>query len=207
MKNSTVTITKGDGFTAISFENPIEYLKEYAYNGTVLLTALDGTEVKTFWDKGQIIDIYNDRQLVCSCRVTEVKIKNRWRKVILDAWDKHGKIFDYELEYRRLLDALFVEHSISKNRGNGGSLDNLKENIITTISEIQAKTEEYNAVKDEKIFWQDVTDSDSYRLALLSGYSRRLHKPYDEYLQNREMFVTDNNNSDSGEDYNWINDL
>ena len=37
------------------------------------------------------------------------------------------------------------------------------------------------------LFWQDVTDADAYRLATLSGYSRKLHKPYDTYLKEQEL--------------------
>ena len=44
------------------------------------------------------------------------------------------------------------------------------------------------------IFWQDVTDADAFRLATLSGYSRALHKPYDAYLKEQELFL--NNGQD-----------
>ena len=47
------------------------------------------------------------------------------------------------------------------------------------------------------LFWQEVTDADAFRLATLSNYSRTLHKPYDEYLKNKEIF--ENNTKDEEE--------
>ena len=83
-------------------------------------------------------------------------------------------------------------------------VNELKEDIIKTVAEIKQKETEYKKNKDEKIFWQEVTDYDSYRLANLSGYSRKIHKPYDEYLKNLEMFKT--NNEEEKED-DWMKEL
>lgn len=67
-------------------------------------------------------------------------------------------------------------------------IDELKADIIETIHDFREKEREYRETKDEMLFWQDVTDADAYRLATLSSYSRKLHKPYDAYLKEQEMF-------------------
>ena len=80
----------------------------------------------------------------------------------------------------------------------------MKADIIETIHDFREKEKEYKETKDEMLFWQDVTDADAYRLATLSGYSRKLHKPYDTYLKEQEMFQ---NNTDDEDDDNanaWI---
>ncbi len=68
-------------------------------------------------------------------------------------------------------------------------IDELKSDIISTVEEINEKSEEYKKTQDKDIFWQEVTDADEFRLAILSGYSRKLHLPYNEYLNNKELFV------------------
>lgn len=74
-------------------------------------------------------------------------------------------------------------------------IKNLKADIVETITEINNKTEEYKRTEDDKIFWTDVTEKNEYFLAVLSGYSRVLHKPFDEYLKEKEMYNTEDNNS------------
>lgn len=76
-------------------------------------------------------------------------------------------------------------------------IENLKKDIISTINEINEKENKYLQDKDEDVFWQEVTTGDEYRLYNLSGYSRRLHKPWDEYLKNKEMFVEDSSEEDT----------
>lgn len=70
------------------------------------------------------------------------------------------------------------------------NIKSLKQDIIETVSEIKNKENEYSNTKDEKVFWQEVTPGDEFRLQTLSGYSRKLHKPLDEYLRQKEMFMT-----------------
>ena len=77
-------------------------------------------------------------------------------------------------------------------------VEDLKSDIITTVGEINNKADEYSKTKDEDLFWQEVTDADEYRLSCLSGYSRKLHKPYDEYLKAKEIFI-DDDKTDSDE--------
>ena len=80
-------------------------------------------------------------------------------------------------------------------------INDLKTDIISTISEINEKEREYKDSEDENIFWQEVTDADAFRLATLSGYSRSLHKPYDEYLKAQELFKSgEENETDNDEE-------
>lgn len=74
-------------------------------------------------------------------------------------------------------------------------IDNLKEDIKNTVAEINDKVREYEKTNDENIFWTDVTEKNEYFLAVLSGYSRELHKPFDEYLKAKEMFNIENNDN------------
>lgn len=76
------------------------------------------------------------------------------------------------------------------------NIDNLKTDIIETVTEIEAKTKEYEKTNDENNFWTDITEKNEYFFSVLSGYSRTLHKPYDEYLKAKEMFNTDDNDID-----------
>ena len=86
----------------------------------------------------------------------------------------------------------YVEVPLSEEK-----INELKADIIETIHDFREKEKEYKETKDEMLFWQDVTDADAYRLATLSSYSRKLHKPYDAYLKEQEMFLS---NADDEED-------
>ena len=100
---STLSITKGDGITAYSFTRPIDELKKYAYNGQAFFDAVDLSQATEFWDRRQTIEIYNDGHCLYSLSMSEVKYKGRWRKIITDAWDKGGKVFDFSEGYNELL--------------------------------------------------------------------------------------------------------
>lgn len=81
-------------------------------------------------------------------------------------------------------------------------IEELKTDIVDVIHDFRQREAEYKVTKDEMLFWQDVTDADAYRLATLSGYSRKLHKPYDAYLKEQEIFQ---NNTDDEENDNSDN--
>ena len=81
-------------------------------------------------------------------------------------------------------------------------IEALKVDIVDVIHDFRRREAEYKVTKDEMLFWQDITDADAYRLATLSGYSRKLHKPYDAYLKEQEMFQ---NNTDDEENDNSDN--
>lgn len=81
-------------------------------------------------------------------------------------------------------------------------VDELKDNIISTVAEIDSKSAEYEKLHDENIFWQDVTDADEFRLATLSNYSRQKHKPYDAYLKEKELFNKQEDDDTDAEETN-----
>lgn len=76
------------------------------------------------------------------------------------------------------------------------NIDNLKTDIIDTVNNINSKTQEYKETNDDHIFWSDINEKNEYYYAVLSGYSRALHKPYNEYLENKEMFQNKDNDED-----------
>ena len=88
-----------------------------------------------------------------------------------------------EVREKFVIKDCYVEVPLSEEK-----IDELKADIIETIHDFREKEKEYRETKDEMLFWQDVTDADAYRLATLSSYSRKLHKPYDAYLKEQEMF-------------------
>ena len=87
---------------------------------------------------------------------------------------------------------------------NEDIINDLKNDIILSIVDITKRENEYNKSNDENIFWEDIDDHKSYFMANLSGYSRELHKPYDEYLYDIEIFIKKRNNN---EDMSWIESL
>ena len=97
-----------------------------------------------------------------------------------------------EVKEKFVIKDCYVEVPLSEEK-----IDELKADIIETIHDFREKEKEYRETKDEMLFWQDGTDADAYRLATLSSYSRKLHKPYDAYLKEQEMFLS---NADDEED-------
>lgn len=83
-------------------------------------------------------------------------------------------------------------------------IQSLKSDIIDIVNEINSKTKEYKETNDDHIFWSDINEKNEYYYAVLSGYSRALHKPYNEYLENKEMFQ---NNDDEDELTQELKDL
>ena len=85
------------------------------------------------------------------------------------------------------------------------SIQELIEDIIKTVEEIKSKELEYKKSKDHKVWWQEVTDSDSYFLANLNGYSAKIHKPYKEYLDAMGMFKDkEGSKVNEDEDLEWL---
>lgn len=84
-------------------------------------------------------------------------------------------------------------------------IDNLKQDIIETVTQIDQKTKEYQATNNDKVFWTEINSKNEYFMNVLSGYSRRLHKPYDEYLTEKEMF--ENKASEEDDDDSDLLDL
>ena len=86
----------------------------------------------------------------------------------------------------------YVQISLTEEK-----IKELKDDIVNVVGEITNKEREYKDSGDENIFWQEVTPGDEFRLFNLSGYSRKLHKPLDEYLKNKEMFLNEENGDKS----------
>ncbi|WP_206459330.1 PD-(D/E)XK nuclease family protein [Anaerovorax sp. IOR16] len=106
-----------------------------------------------------------------------------------------------EIKDKFVISDCYVEVSLSEER-----INELKDEFTSTIKEIEEKTKEYEKTKDENIFWQEVTQENEFYLSTLCGYSRKLHKPYDAYLKEKELFVDDEIQKDT-EDNNNENDL
>lgn len=104
-----------------------------------------------------------------------------------------------EVQEKFVIQDCYIQVPLSEQK-----IDELKRDIIDTVAEIEEKENEYKETKDEMLFWQDVTDADAFRLATLSSYSRKLHKPYDAYLKEQEMFQ--NNTDDENDDIESSND-
>ncbi len=90
-------------------------------------------------------------------------------------------------------------------------IDILKKDIYQTLIEIHIKERDYEKTGDDKVFWEEITDAQSYYFANLCSYNAVQHKPYGEYLSNKELFVnnefkTDKNTSEI-EDNSWMLEL
>lgn len=96
-----------------------------------------------------------------------------------------------EVREKFVIKDCYVEIPIDESK-----IEALMQDIISVVNEVNEKETEYAKTKDEQLFWQDVTDADSYRLANLSGYSRKLHKPYDAYLKEQDMFKNESEDED-----------
>lgn len=107
-----------------------------------------------------------------------------------------------EVREKFVIKDCYVEVPLSEEK-----IDELKADIIETIHDFREKEKKYRETKDEMLFWQDVTDADAYRLATLSSYSRKLHKPYDAYLKEQEMFQKNIDDEDDIESSNEEDDL
>jgi RecB family exonuclease len=90
---------------------------------------------------------------------------------------------------------------------NQDEINSLKEDIKNTIVEISKKELEYFKTKDERVFWEDITDAKSYYFANLSGYSANIHKPYKEYLDNLNMFKNKDKDEITEDDMSWLAEL
>ena len=100
----------------------------------------------------------------------------------------------------------------------------LKEEIIETITEINEKTEKYNELKDtdleaaENLFWDDdeTLKAQSYYFNNLCGYNIPTIKPYKQYLdrinadKNLDLLGLNNKNQNElqeEDNLSWLNDL
>lgn len=76
-------------------------------------------------------------------------------------------------------------------------LDDFEEKLYNIIKEIKTKEKQYEVTGNDDIFWDEEINQDStYYFYNLCGYSRRLHKPWNEYLENLEMFIDNKEDDD-----------
>jgi len=108
-----------------------------------------------------------------------------------------------DVKSKFLVKDCYVEISLDEE-----SVQELLDDIVKTVDEIKIKQDEYKNTLDNKIWWQDVTDSESYFLANLNGYSAKIHAPYKEYLDALGLFKDKGADSKvDEEDLSWMNGL
>lgn len=83
-------------------------------------------------------------------------------------------------------------------------IDNLKQDIVEIIEEIARNKKIYETAEDERVWWTHIDKTNEFYFATLCGYSSKVHKPYKEYLDSKEMFV---NKVEEEFDDSWLNDL
>lgn len=91
------------------------------------------------------------------------------------------KVLPTHIQEKFEISDCFVEIEVTQEK-----LDALVEKMKKQIFKLVKLEMEYKKTKDDNLFWVDITDSDSYFFQNLCGYSRRLHKPYDEFLKNKD---------------------
>ena len=126
------------------------------------------------------------------------KIKSKLRMNLKDiGWeeDEIDEAVNYATEFntienlpKEVQDLYKVEDCYVEIPFNQDEIDELKEDIYHTLMEIHKKENEYAKTEDDEIFWDEVNDGNSYYFANLCGYSAEQHKPYGQYLSDREMF-------------------
>lgn len=71
------------------------------------------------------------------------------------------------------------------------ALDELEEDLKQQIFKVVKLEAEYNKTGDDKLFWVEVTDKNSYYFQNLCSYGRGKHKPLDEYYNKKESIRAD----------------
>ena len=70
---------------------------------------------------------------------------------------------------------------------NKEEIEELTQDFINTIHTMKIKEGEYLRTKNDSVFWTEITKDNDYFISVLSGYSIKLHKPYAEYLKQKEL--------------------
>lgn len=86
-------------------------------------------------------------------------------------------------------------------------IDNLREDMIKTIDEINDKENEYIINQNDGLFWTDIDASNEFFFANLCGYSSIQHKPYKEYLKNKNLFKKNDITNNKTDDTSWLDEL
>jgi hypothetical protein len=66
-------------------------------------------------------------------------------------------------------------------------IEALVKDFIETIHSMKIKEGEYLRTKDDTVFWTEINKENDYFISVLSGYSSKVHKPYAEYLKQKEL--------------------
>jgi len=69
---------------------------------------------------------------------------------------------------------------------NQEEIDGLIYDFSSTVTKMNELEKEYNETGDDTLFWTDIDRSNEYFFATLSGYSRKIHKPFNAYLLGKE---------------------
>jgi hypothetical protein len=85
-------------------------------------------------------------------------------------------------------------------------INDLKKEITQTIIEISKKEMEYAKTQDDEVWYEEVNDKNSYFFTVLSSYSTKHHRPFREYMENRELFINKESENED-DDLNWLKDL
>ena len=94
----------------------------------------------------------------------------------------------------------------------------LKTEIIDTLDEIKSLTEQYKETEDDMLFYREVNKQDEYYYFNLCDYSRSIHKPWNDYLNELNMFSNDKETGNTAnitkdvsvekeEDLSWLDEL
>lgn len=87
--------------------------------------------------------------------------------------------------------------------------------VKNTIAEIRDKETQYKKTANENIFFDEPeqVEKQSYYYATLCSYSRKLHKPYDQYLKKLEnestliSFKKNDDSDDNDDNFDWLNGI
>lgn len=92
-------------------------------------------------------------------------------------------------------------------------IDELKEDIIKTLDEIVEKSKEFEKTQDDVLFWTKIDKKNSFFFHNLCEYNTIHHKPYKEYMEQLDLFLTKDNKESTKdlevleEDDEWLKDL
>jgi hypothetical protein len=88
-------------------------------------------------------------------------------------------------------------------------IEGIKDKIVTILDEIKEKEKQYQISKNDKLFWDDKESvkAQSFYFSNLCSFSPQLHKPYGEYLKNREDGISHNDTEIEDDDMSWLEDV
>ena len=79
--------------------------------------------------------------------------------------------------------------------------------VSDTIEDMDAKINIYNITQDSNIFWQDVTEENSFYFTNLCNYTSKYHLPLRKYYEDKGIFNGESNNKSNNKTNNLDNDI